>query len=102
MAGMVGADQHFLAGDRRAVDRPLPAHRVADAPRRRIGSPMLDLDHFRPHIGEDHRAERPGEGAGQIDYADTRQRQGDTCLATGLNLSTKLPPTVARLRSLAQ
>jgi hypothetical protein len=68
---------------------------------------MLDLDHFRldhfrPHIGEDHRAERPGEGAGQIDYADTRQRQGDTCLATGLNLSTKLPPTVARLRSLAQ
>jgi hypothetical protein len=38
---------------------------------------MLDLDHFRldhfrPHIGEDHRAERPGEDAGQIDYADTR------------------------------
>jgi len=29
----------------------------------------FDLDHVRTHIGEQHRAERPSEDAGQVDHA---------------------------------
>src|SRR6516162_1968434 len=47
----------------------LPAHWVAD-------TRGFDLDHLGTHIGEQHRAERPGEDAGQIDHAQSRQRQG--------------------------
>jgi hypothetical protein len=48
---------------------PLPAHRVAPAR-------GFDLDHLGTHIGEQHRAERPGEDPGQINDAQSRQRQG--------------------------
>jgi hypothetical protein len=47
------------------TDDTLSAHRIALA-----GG--LDLDHLGSHVAEDHRAERPGEDAGQIDHAQSR------------------------------
>jgi len=54
----------------------LPADRVALAR-------SFDLDHVGTHIGEQHRAERPGEDAGQIDHAQSRQRQGSASFRKG-------------------
>jgi hypothetical protein len=47
------------------ADHPLPAQRVALAR-------GFDLDHFGAHIGQQHRAERSGQDARQIDDPDTR------------------------------
>jgi hypothetical protein len=54
----------------------LPAHRVADAR-------GLDLDHLGTHVRKQHRAKRPGEDAGQIDHAQSRQRQGSASFGKG-------------------
>src|SRR5260221_2873906 len=50
------------------ADGALVAHRVALARR-------LYLDDVRPHIGEHHRAERTRENAGEVEHADSGQRQ---------------------------
>src|SRR5712675_1773627 len=47
------------------ADDTLLAHRIALAG-------CLDLDHLGSHVAEDHRAERPGEDAGQINHAQSR------------------------------
>ena len=72
-AAQIQGQRALVAVERREIPaqpvphRPLPAHRVARAR-------GFDLDHLGPHIGQDHRAERPGQNARQIDHADTRQR----------------------------
>jgi hypothetical protein len=47
------------------LDDALGAQRVADARR-------LHLDHLGPHVGQHHRAERPGQNARQVNDPDTR------------------------------
>ena len=54
----------------------LPAHRVAL-------SRGFDLDHLGTHIGEQHRAKRSGEDAGQIDHAQSRERQNSASFGKG-------------------
>ena len=36
---------------------------------------VLDLDHLRAHVAEQHRAERAGENAGEVDDLEAAQRQ---------------------------
>jgi hypothetical protein len=68
--GMAQIQGHgaLVAVERREIpaepvaDRALPAHRVARAR-------GFDLDDLRTHVAQQHRAERPGKDAGQVDHA---------------------------------
>jgi hypothetical protein len=52
-----------------AVDEGGPGARVVAVAR------VLDLDHLRAHVPEQHRAQRTSEHAGEVDDLETAQRQ---------------------------
>ena len=54
---------------RLAAGEGRPAARVVPLAR------FLDLDDLRPHVPQDHRAERAGEHARQVEHADARERR---------------------------
>jgi len=69
--GQVERDGLLVAVDREEVGRlAVGEERRAHDPHRVAAVGVLDLDHFGAHVGEQHRAVRPREHAGEVEHAD--------------------------------
>ena len=50
-----------------------PVHALLEAAERVAAPGTLDLDHVRPHVGQEHCGVRPGDELGVLDHATTRE-----------------------------
>ncbi len=74
-AAQVERQRALVAVERREVEAEAVAHDALLAHRVAVVD-VLDLDHLGAHVREEHRAERAGQDARQVDDADALQLHG--------------------------